>query len=95
MDPVEFRLKNHVGPEGQPGERTTPANEIIDTQPLEGGIPFSSNGLRECIERGAEAFGWNDYELFLGAASSGAGEWPYSSTVGAWRPLHRQNASRG
>ena len=61
MDPLEFRLKNHVGPEGQPGERTTPANEIIDTQPLEGGIPFSSNGLRECIERGAEAFGWNDY----------------------------------
>ena len=61
MDPVEFRFKNHVGPEGQPGERTTPANEIIDTQPLEGGIPFSSNGLRECIERGAEAFGWNDY----------------------------------
>ena len=61
MDPLEFRLKNHVGPEGQPGERTTPANEIIDTQPLEGGIPFSSNGLRECIECGAEAFGWNDY----------------------------------
>jgi len=61
MDPLEFRLKNHVGPEGQPGERTTPANEIIDTQPLEGGIPFSSNGLRECIERGAETFGWNDY----------------------------------
>ena len=61
MDPLEFRLKNHVGPEGQPGERTTPANEIIDTQPLEGGIPFSSNGLRECIERGAEAFGWSDY----------------------------------
>ena len=24
MDPVEFRLKNHVGPEGQPGERVTP-----------------------------------------------------------------------
>ena len=61
MDPVEFRLMNHVGPEGQPGERTTPSNEIIDTQPLEGGIPFSSNGLRECIERGAEAFGWDDY----------------------------------
>lgn len=60
MDPVEFRLKNHVGPEGQPGERTTPANQIVDTQPLEGGIPFSSNGLLECIERGAEAFGWRD-----------------------------------
>ena len=60
MDPVDFRIKNHVGIEGQPGERTTPANQVVDTQPLEGGIPFSSNGLRECIERGAEAFGWND-----------------------------------
>ncbi len=60
MDPVEFRLMNHVGPEGQPGERVTPLNEIVDTQPIEGGIPFSSNGLRECIERGAEAFGWGD-----------------------------------
>ena len=60
MDPVEFRLKNHVGPEGQPGERITPANEIMDTQPVEGGVPFSSNGLRECIEKGAAAFGWDE-----------------------------------
>ncbi len=60
MDPVEFRLKNHVGPEGQPGERITPRNEIMDTQPVEGGVPFSSNGLRECIERGAEAFRWDE-----------------------------------
>ena len=60
MDPVEFRLKNHVGPEGQPGERITPRNEIMDTQPVEGGVPFSSNGLRECIEKGAEAFGWDE-----------------------------------
>ena len=60
MDPLDFRLKNHVGPEGQPGERITPADEIIDTQPVEGGIPFSSNGLRQCLENGAEAFGWAD-----------------------------------
>ena len=60
MDPVEFRLMNHVGPEGQPGERVTPVNEIMDTQPVEGGVPFSSNGLRECIEKGAEAFGWSE-----------------------------------
>ncbi len=60
VDPLEFRLKNHVGPEGQPGERVTPLNEIVDTQPVEGGIPFSSNGLRECLERGAEAFGWSE-----------------------------------
>ncbi|MCY4578342.1 MAG: molybdopterin-dependent oxidoreductase [Chloroflexi bacterium] len=62
IDPLEFRLRNHVGIEGQAGERVTPANEIIDTQPVEGGIPFSSNGLRECLERGADAFGWKDRE---------------------------------
>ncbi len=60
IDPLEFRIRNHVGIEGQAGERVTPANEIIDTQPIEGGIPFSSNGLRECLESGAELFGWND-----------------------------------
>jgi len=60
IDPLEFRLRNHVGIEGQVGERVTPASEIIDTQPVEGGIPFSSNGLRECLESGAEAFGWNE-----------------------------------
>ena len=60
MDPLNFRLKNHVGPEGQPGERVTPGDEIVDTQPVEGGVPFSSNGLRECLERGAVAIGWRD-----------------------------------
>ena len=48
IDPLEFRLRSHVGIEGQAGERVTAASEIIDTQPVEGGIPFSSNGLREC-----------------------------------------------
>ena len=60
MDPLDFRLLNHVGLEGQPGERVTPTNQIVDTQPVEGGIPFSSNGLRECLEMGAEAFGWRN-----------------------------------
>ena len=60
IDPVEFRLMNHVGIEGQPGERITPANQIVDTQPVEGGIPFSSNGLRECIIKGADAFRWRE-----------------------------------
>ena len=60
LDPVEFRLMNHVGIEGQPGERVTPINQIVDTQPVEGGIPFSSNGLRECIVKGADAFGWRE-----------------------------------
>ena len=58
MDPLEFRLKNRVKPEGQPGRRESPADQIIDSQPLEGGIPFSSNGLEECLRRGSDAFGW-------------------------------------
>ncbi len=58
IDPLEFRLMNHVGPEGQEGRRRSPRHEIVDTQPVEGGIPFSSNGLRECLERGAEAIQW-------------------------------------
>ena len=61
IDPLDFRLMNHVRPEGQPGRRTTPPGRVIDSQPLEGGIPFSSNGLRQCLELGAEAFGWRDY----------------------------------
>ena len=60
IDPLDFRLKNHVGPEGQPGERVTPLTEIVDSQPVEGGIPFSSNGLRECLERGAAAIRWRE-----------------------------------
>ena len=62
MDPLDFRLKNHVRPEGQPGQRTTPPDQVIDSQPLEGGIPFSSNGLQQCLELGAEAFGWREYK---------------------------------
>ena len=59
MDPLEFRRKNHVRPEGQPGVRTSPPDQIVDSQPVEGGIPFSSNALGQCLELGAEAFGWN------------------------------------
>jgi xanthine dehydrogenase molybdenum-binding subunit len=58
MDPLEFRLKNQVPPAGQPGHRTSPPDQIIDSQPLEGGVPFSSNELDQCLKRGAEAFGW-------------------------------------
>ena len=62
MDPLDFRLKNHVRPEGQPGQRVSPPDQVIDSQPLEGGIPFSSNGLQQCLELGSEAFGWRDYQ---------------------------------
>ena len=60
MDPLAFRLRNHVPPQGQAGPRLTPRDEIVDGQPVEGGIPFSSNGLEECLRRGAAAFGWDE-----------------------------------
>ena len=60
LSPLEFRRRNHVGIEGQAGPRLSPPDAIVDGQPLEGGIPFSSNGLAECLEKGAAAFGWDD-----------------------------------
>ena len=60
LSPLEFRRRNHVGIEGQAGPRLSPPDAIVDGQPLEGGIPFSSNGLAECLAKGAAAFGWDD-----------------------------------
>ncbi len=60
LDPLDFRLMNRVRPEGQPGRRTSPPDQVVDSQPLEGGIPFSSNGLEQCLEMGAAAFGWRE-----------------------------------
>jgi xanthine dehydrogenase molybdenum-binding subunit len=58
LDPLEFRRRNLVGPEGQPGERITPRDSFVPTQPIEGGIPFSSNLLAECLKEGAKRIGW-------------------------------------
>ncbi len=58
MDPLEFRRRNHVRPEGQPGRRSTPLDALVPAQPIEGGIPFSSNYLAECLEEGARRIGW-------------------------------------
>jgi xanthine dehydrogenase molybdenum-binding subunit len=58
MDPLEFRRRNHVRPEGQPGERTTPPDSLVPAQPIEGGIPFSSNLLAQCLDEGAKRIGW-------------------------------------
>ncbi|MDI7259875.1 MAG: xanthine dehydrogenase family protein molybdopterin-binding subunit [Thermodesulfobacteriota bacterium] len=43
MDPVEFRLKNHARLEDGDQDRK---------------LPFTSNGVEECIRRGAEEIGW-------------------------------------
>ncbi len=73
IDPLDFRLMNHVRPEGQPGQRVTQPDRIIDSQPLEGGIPFSSNGLRQCLELGSEAFGWRGYPNAPSPSGGGSG----------------------
>lgn len=57
IDPLEFRKRNHVRPEGQPGHYQ-PTEELVSAQPIEGGIPFSSNFLAECLEEGAKRIGW-------------------------------------
>jgi xanthine dehydrogenase molybdenum-binding subunit len=58
MDPLEFRRRNHVRPEGQPGEPYVPGDRLLPAQPVEGGIPFSSNYLAECLNEGARRIGW-------------------------------------
>ena len=60
QDPLDYRLAHHVRLEGQPGVRQTPAGELVNDQPVEGGVPFSSNGLRECLLAGAERIGWRE-----------------------------------
>ncbi len=42
MDPVELRLKNFAS----------------TSQGRKGNPPYTSNGLRQCLDRGAEVFGW-------------------------------------
>jgi xanthine dehydrogenase molybdenum-binding subunit len=58
IDPLEFRMRNCVRPEGQPGIRVTPPDRLIPAQPIEGGVPFSSNLLSECLAAGAQRIGW-------------------------------------
>jgi CO/xanthine dehydrogenase Mo-binding subunit len=58
IDPLDYRLRFHVTQAGQPGERTTPLDELMPDEPVEGGVPFSSNGLHECLLAGAERIGW-------------------------------------
>lgn len=58
IDPLDYRLRHHVTAQGQPGQRTTPLDTLLPDEPVEGGVPFSSNGLWECILAGADHIGW-------------------------------------
>jgi CO/xanthine dehydrogenase Mo-binding subunit len=61
LDPLDYRLQHHVTAAGQPGQRRTPRDQILPDEPVEGGVPFSSNGLRECLLAGAERIGWRQH----------------------------------
>lgn len=69
IDPLDYRLRFHVTQQGQPGERTTPLGELMPDEPVEGGVPFSSNGLHECLLAGAERMGWRERRRPNGTAS--------------------------
>lgn len=69
IDPLEYRLRFHVTEAGQPGQRTTPADHLLPDEPVEGGVPFSSNGLHECLLAGAERIGWRQRRQPNGTAT--------------------------
>jgi CO/xanthine dehydrogenase Mo-binding subunit len=69
VDPLDYRLQHHVTNAGQPGQRRTPPDQVLPDEPVEGGVPFSSNGLRECLLAGAERIGWRQRRQPNGTAT--------------------------
>jgi len=69
MDPLDYRLRFHVRQEGQPGRRVTPRDQPLPDEPVEGGVPFSSNGLGACLLAGAERIGWRERRRPPGSAT--------------------------
>jgi xanthine dehydrogenase molybdenum-binding subunit len=84
IDPLDYRLRHHVRKEGQPGTRQTPPGELIPDEPVEGGVPFSSHGLRECLEAGAARIGWRERRRPTGAAAG-----PVRRGLGAAMGIYR------
>ena len=72
IDPLDYRLAHHVTVAGQPGRRQTPPGDILPDQPVEGGVPFSSNGLRDCILQGADRIGWRERRKANGSGTGPA-----------------------
>ena len=69
IDPLDYRLRFHVTQAGQPGERIMPLGELMPDEPAEGGVPFSSNGLHECLLAGADRIGWRQRRQPNGVAT--------------------------
>lgn len=69
MDPLDLRLKN-----------------IPDyCQALPGKMPYTSTGLKECLEEGAKAFGWRDIRKKAEEKSSGPIKRGYGMAGATWR----------
>jgi xanthine dehydrogenase molybdenum-binding subunit len=62
MDPVEFRLKNHIRAGGPLRAMEGEALDQLDQSTLPDGWPelgkLTGEALQDCLVRGAEAFGW-------------------------------------
>jgi CO/xanthine dehydrogenase Mo-binding subunit len=69
VDPLDYRLQHHVTSAGQPGQRRTPPDQVLPDEPVEGGVPFSSNELRACLLAGAERIGWRQRRQPNGSAT--------------------------
>jgi CO/xanthine dehydrogenase Mo-binding subunit len=69
IDPLDYRLRFHVTSAGQPGQRVTPPDQLLPDEPVEGGVPFSSNGLHDCLLAGAERIGWRQRRRPNGTAT--------------------------
>jgi CO/xanthine dehydrogenase Mo-binding subunit len=69
MDPVDLRLKNIS----------------LYSQAREGQPPYTSTGLRDCIEEGARAFGWKEArQRIAGAGNRGATRRGVGMAGGLW-----------
>lgn len=69
MDPLELRLRN--------------LTTVSQARP--GNPPYTSTGLRECLEKGAEAFGWKDAREKLDRqGSSGLARRGVGMAAGLW-----------
>jgi xanthine dehydrogenase YagR molybdenum-binding subunit len=64
MDPVDFRLKNYARLEDGDQDRK---------------LPFASNGMEECIKKGAAEFGWGQRWQKPDSTRAGRG-WGWQST---------------
>lgn len=55
-----------------------------EVNPMRSDMPYTQNALRECYERGAEAFGWKERKTRKEAQSKGSKRRGYGMATGLW-----------